>query len=212
MAYIVVASLIFFFVAFNFLFPVNSFIPLDRRTTSVLGTLLCYLTRVFVFKLIDEEGSSFMLDAIDFNVFVLLTSIMVVNHLFVHLKETRAVIEYLQNLIKANPRRGFWMVSLAAFAISPFLTNDGVCLLFVEPILNAFDDCIEKEEAEGDGAEPLLVGNTSSNTNTPLPPSSAETGKSTPKVESKLELGDCLYFLLTLACSSNIGSALTYTG
>jgi Na+/H+ antiporter NhaD/arsenite permease-like protein len=28
----------------------------------------------------------------------------------------------------------------------------------------------------------------------------------------KLERGDAVYFLMTLACSSNIGSALTYTG
>ena len=27
-----------------------------------------------------------------------------------------------------------------------------------------------------------------------------------------LETGDAIYFLLTLACSANIGSALTYTG
>ena len=30
--------------------------------------------------------------------------------------------------------------------------------------------------------------------------------------EMPLETGDAIYFLLTLACSANIGSALTYTG
>lgn len=87
-----------------------------------------------------------MLRAIDFDVLVLLASIMVVNHIVVHLKETKSVIDYLQRLVKLHPVQGFWMISLAAFTVSPFLTNDGVCLLFVEPILKAFD--VEPETTE----------------------------------------------------------------
>jgi hypothetical protein len=65
------------------------------------------------------------------------------------------------------------------------LTNDGVCLLFVEIILNAFDGLPEI------GEEIIL-----------------EEGATAPL----LQRTDAVYFLLTLACSSNIGSALTYTG
>ena len=94
-----------------------------------------------------------MLHAIDFHVLVLLASIMVVNHIVVHLKETKRIIDYLQRLVKLNPVRGFWMISFAAFIVSPFLTNDGVCLLFVEPILNAFElESDDTKEVERDGA------------------------------------------------------------
>lgn len=76
--------------------------------------------------------------------------------------------------------------------MAPFLTNDGVCLLFVEPLLSIFtmEDSTE--------LSPL--------TTSPRTPSSSS-GK-----KEVLTSADAVYFLLTLACSSNIGSALTYTG
>lgn len=208
-ANLTIATIIFIFVAFNFLFPVNKLLPLDRRTTSVCGALLVYITRTYYLHLVDDEYSSFMLEAIDFNVLVLLSSIMIINHLVVHLKETRGVIEYLQNLVKDDPTRGFWMVSLAAFLISPFLTNDGVCLLFVEPILNAFDETFKAEDAAAaavaDGSIPAPIEDACEQNE---PTVSAPNDKK----NTKLESDDCLYFLLALACSANIGSALTYTG
>ena len=130
-----------------------------------------------------------VLHAIDFDVLVLLASIMVVNHIVIHLKETKKVIIYLQTLVQENPESGFWMISLASFALSPFLTNDGVCLLFVEPILNAFEGTIAHEELFSEASAPIAITN-----------------------NNKLHSSDAVYFLLALACSSNIGSALTYTG
>lgn len=182
--YNVVASAIFVFVAINFLFPCNSLIPLDRRTTSVLGALLCYLTRRFIFT----NATMDVIDAVDFDVMILLSSIMIINHIVVHLTETKEVIDYLQQLVKADPVRGFWIISLAAFLASPFLTNDGVCLLFVEPILAAFESAPFAIELAGDTtavADPTKI---------------------------TLRKEDALYFLLGLACSANIGSSLTYTG
>ena len=129
-----------------------------------------------------------MLKAIDFDVLVLLASIMVVNHIVVHLKETKKVITYLQNAVKLNPTKGFWMIAVASFLVSPFLTNDGVCLLFVEPILNAFEN----------------------NDEDPGPVLQLEESKESPA--ELLENDDVIYFLLALACSANIGSQLTYTG
>lgn len=182
-AYTVVATIIFVIVAFTFLFPCNVLIPLDRRTISVVGALGCYMTRRYLFPSRQMD----LLDAVDFDVMILLSSIMVINYIVVHLKETRGLIEYLQNLVRQFPIRGFWLISFSALIASPFLTNDGVCLLFVEPILNAFEEVVEavdtKTQAE-ETADPL----------------------------KKLEAEDAIYFLLTLACSSNIGSALTYTG
>ena len=64
---------------------------------------------------------------------------MVVNHLVVHLKETKGIISMMQKHVQKDPLKGFWLVSAAAFLVAPFLTNDGVCLLFVQLILDAFE-------------------------------------------------------------------------
>lgn len=110
---------------------------------------------------------------------------MVVNHIIIHLKETRSLVEYFQAILKQNPTKGFWAISFVAFCASPFLTNDGVCLLLVQPILNAF-----REENE-----------------IPFSPVSLCV-----QTKNDLQHVDALYILLALACSSNIGSCLTYTG
>ena len=128
--------------------------------------------------------------AVNFDVMVLLSSIMIINHLVIHLKETKDGIVYLQQLVQRDPVYGLWIISLAAFVVSPFLTNDGVCLLFVEPILNAFENA------------PLAVD---ARRTIQRSPSNEEQGM-------KLLKEDAIYFLLALACSANIGSALTYTG
>lgn len=115
---------------------------------------------------------------------------MIINHIIVHLAETKKILSWFENLVKDNPKRGFWVISLIAFVTSPFLTNDGICLLLVEPILRVF----EQVGHVGD-----LV-----------PVHSATTGE---LIQSfPLTRNDAIYFLLALACSTNIGSALTYTG
>ena len=118
---------------------------------------------------------------------ILLSSIMVINHLVIHLKETKDVIEYLQRMVQDDPNRGLWVISLAAFLTSPFLTNDGVCLLFVEPILNAFEHA-------------------------PFAAEITDLDEMNNEKTLTLRKEDAMYFLLALACSANIGSALTYTG
>jgi Na+/H+ antiporter NhaD/arsenite permease-like protein len=202
-AYDAVAVAIFVIVSYTFLFPCNFFIPLDRRTVAVLGATLCYCTRTFIFQ---DHSKMNMLHAVDFDVLVLLASIMAINHIIVHLKETKSAIRYMQREVQKDPQRGFWLVSFASFIIAPFLTNDGVCLLFVELILNAF----EGVGSASDAHDMALVsrGDGSSSTITPHREGESVDGQK----DNKLEKEDALYFLLTLACSSNIGSALTYTG
>lgn len=81
LTYHIVACCIFAIVSFTFLFPCNTVIPLDRRTVAVLGATLCYITRTFVFANVKMD----MLHAVDFDVLVLLASIMAINHIVVHL-------------------------------------------------------------------------------------------------------------------------------
>jgi Na+/H+ antiporter NhaD/arsenite permease-like protein len=107
------------------------------------------------------------------------------------------LIAKVQNQVQNDPLNGFWLVSGAAFCIAPFLTNDGVCLLFVELILDAFE-----------AVKALIL---SSNVHE-QPMSAEDRALMIKSRKMPLETGDAIYFLLTLACSSNIGSALTYTG
>eukprot|EP00981_Chlorochromonas_danica_P001678 scaffold369_cov177-Ochromonas_danica.AAC.11 len=187
-AYTVIIVIIFSLVSFTFLFPCNFLIPLDRRTVAAVGALCCYITSTFLFP----SHRIDLLHAVDFDVLILLASIMVINHIVVHLKETKRLIDWFQKLLKKNPIRGFWMISFVAFIVSPFLTNDGVCLLFVEPILRVFEDLGQSDPQQ---QQPIQQQ------------SSSEEDEDFP-----LSKMDALYFLLSLACSTNIGSALTYTG
>jgi Na+/H+ antiporter NhaD/arsenite permease-like protein len=107
------------------------------------------------------------------------------------------LIAKVQNQVQNDPLNGFWLVSGAAFCIAPFLTNDGVCLLFVELILDAFE---------------AVKALTLSSKVQKSPMSAEERVEMIKSKKMPLETGDAIYFLLTLACSSNIGSALTYTG
>ena len=118
------------------------------------------------------------------------------NHLVIGQKETKIVIRKLRSYIQKNHLYGFWVISAVAFLMAPFLTNDGVCLLFVEPLLSIFD-----MEDTSELISPLTL--------TPSPPSTPSSSSGKKEV---LTSADAVYFLLTLACSSNIGSALTYTG
>lgn len=146
---------------------------------------MCYLNSTFLFP----SHRIDLLQAVDFDVLILLASIMIINHIIVHLAETKKLLSWFENLVKENPKRGFWVISLIAFITSPFLTNDGICLLLVEPILRVFEQ----------------VGHVGD-----LVPAHTTTGELIQAFP--LTRNDAIYFLLALACSTNIGSALTYTG
>ena len=140
-----------------------------------------------------------LIEAVDFDVLLLLSAIMIINHIIVHLKETKTIIRKVQSLVQEHPLKGFWLTSFVAFAVSPFLTNDGVCLLMVAPILAAFEDLPAHRKAVEDENEGAI-----------------EDGRAKlldlKEFSLHLQSSDAVYFMLTLACSANIGSALTYTG
>ena len=103
--------------------------------------------------------------------------------------ETKKAVAFLQNQVQKNPLKGFWLVSAAALVVAPFLTNDGVCLLFVQLILDAFEGVQAMEDQLATKTHNMLTN-------------SAEQRALIVKMkEMPLETGDALYFLLTLACS-----------
>ncbi len=86
----------------------------------------------------------------------------------------------LRKYIQNNSLRGFWVISASAFIVAPFLTNDGVCLLFVEPLLSVF----EVTDEASDKCTNLV--------------NSEEKSSMTESVS--LNSNDAIYFLLTLSC------------
>jgi len=181
--YKIVAVFTFLLVTAVFLFPLNKFIPIDRRTVAILGTSIVYLTHAFLFP--DQNLS--LIDAVDFQVIVLLASIMVVNFLLIRTPEVKEFVNSLQAKINTTPRKGFWYVGLTAFCMSPLITNDGFVLLCVSPILVAFEGC-DSAKALGAPREDLSLNNI------------------------QLTKEDSVFFMLNVACAANIGSALTYIG
>jgi di/tricarboxylate transporter len=206
--YKIVATLVFIFMSFNLFFPFNSIFPLDRRTASAIAGTLCYVTRAFLFP----DKPMDLVEAVDWDVIILLAGIMCINYIMVNQKETKNVVDYVQDQIKNSPKNGFWLVNTSAFIVSPFLTNDGVCLLFVEPILAAFEAVVRPMTGSSHGS-----ANGSAHGSRNGGSSHGDSGHGgavdlNDPTAFVLEQKDAIYFLLGLACSSNIGSALTYTG
>jgi hypothetical protein len=189
------------------------------KCANTFYTHYSYITRAFLFK----NRRMDIISAIDFDVLALLAGIMAINHIIVHLKETKRVIVWMQTLIQQSPVKGFWMISTTAFLLAPFLTNDGVCLLFVEIILNAFGDCKDNDKCQDvvkqeslshslkdeDDMSPLLLLPTNQHQSLGVSCVGLKNKLASLLHPMKLEKGDAVFFLLSLACSSNIGSSLT---
>jgi hypothetical protein len=196
--YFVTATILFVLLAIQLLFPSNKILPLDRRTSSVTCAVLVYVLHKFLLK--NDQDVDF-LDAVDFDVLLLLSAIMIINFIVLHLKETRAGISKVQELIQRDPVKGFWAVSIAALVVSPFLTNDGVCLLFVAPILSAFEGLNDKDiDSEQNSIEEASTG--SGGKNTKVKQQTQKYGPPLQDFELKLKSSDAIYFMLTLACSN----------
>lgn len=133
---IVLTSIIFLWVSIQFLFPFNVVAPLDRRSASLIGASFCYIIQV-------NHGNH--VNFIDFNVFVVLFSIMIINyimlqqpvvsHFFTSVLTKYITLSYADNSPKYASSKCFWLISFVCFATSMFITNDGLCLFIVNPVL-----------------------------------------------------------------------------
>jgi Na+/H+ antiporter NhaD/arsenite permease-like protein len=199
-------TLIFFCVGFVFLFPLNAWIPLDRRLAGLFGAILCGLVH-FMFP---GVGASSIGQYIDVDVLLILIAIMAVNFMVMRQPVLLKGIRVVQDLIIQNPSRGIWAVAGVAFLASPFITNDGLCLLLTGPVLYAFHTQRLQKKLDSPASR------SSNNTNSVVASSHANvtspSGATTNLVTHSLEEIDKFYFCLVIACSANIGSAMTYTG
>lgn len=181
-------TLVFVLVASTLLFPMNQFIPLDRRLISVLGAILCVLL-MFIF----DEGEGINIGGeVDFPVIIVLTSIMAINFILLKQKFVKDFLYNLKDLISQDVNKGYYILCTFSFLISPFILNDGLCLMIVQPLLDAFV-------------------NISDSKSTSLIENSPQKKKSKANMPRFAPL-DPFYYLIGVVCSANIGSVLTYSG
>jgi Na+/H+ antiporter NhaD/arsenite permease-like protein len=191
-------SFIFLITSVLYLFPMNPFFPLDRRLIGLMASCLCAVSQYCL----RDPMTSNALTFIDYNVLIILVSLMIINSILVHQKIFQRILTLLQYSIKNDFNKGFWLVCLLSFVLSPLLMNDGVCLLLVDPVLDSFIPILPKTNAKPNAsncinvnADTVYTSNTDNDLNIPH---DHRTNR--------------FYLLLGLVCSANIGSVVTYCG
>lgn len=186
-------TIVFIFVALILLFPLNILIPVDRRLGSMIGAVLCMMIiYAFPYQRDTNIGAQ-----VDFGVLIILASIMAINFVLLRQSLVKSMTDKIQVMIREDVNRGFWAVSIIAMVASPFITNDGLCLMLVHPVLDAFKytDKMAEETSNDHNSE-----------------EKTQFRKTILSAEDKFCHTDPFYFMLTIACSANTGSAMTYTG
>eukprot|EP01031_Cornospumella_fuschlensis_P025924 gene25924-31307_t len=187
-------TIIFIFVALMLLFPLNTLVPVDRRLASMIGAVLCMMIiYAFPYQRDTNIGAK-----VDFGVLIILAAIMAINFVLLRQRWVKAMTDKVQVMIREDVNRGFWAVSIISMVASPFITNDGLCLMLVHPVLDAFKSQEKSDEVNN--------GNHGDDSKNDL------ADKPILGVEDKFCHTDPFYFMLTIACSANTGSAMTYTG
>ena len=129
--YNLLISTIFIMVSVSFLFPSNFLIPLDRRIIGLLGAVLCIIVDQFISDI--NKSSEIPGKYVDFSVLVMLLSIMSINFIMSRQSIVHRYIQRMKDIIRESNRtgdwRGFWLVSLTSFVLSPFIMNDGMSIL-----------------------------------------------------------------------------------
>ena len=121
------------------------------RLSGLTASLLCTMF-IWIFKS-KEEAVSLPESDINVSVILILLSIMAINFILLKQKIIRTVIHKLQKYIQYKRNLSFWMVSLLAFISSPFITNDGLCLLLVTPVLDGFSFSVGGDNDENDSTD-----------------------------------------------------------
>lgn len=162
---------------------------------------------------------------------------MIINFVLMKQVIVKKGIQIMQNYISYDLDKAFWIVSFVAFIASPFITNDGLCLLLVDPVLDAFlppTNCNLSSSPSSPSASPFAdSGNQTSVSESNCSIFSAIKTKCLPfccssplqgyvstwggrhsSVDLKRPDGtsERFYFMIGIACSANLGSSMTFTG
>jgi Na+/H+ antiporter NhaD/arsenite permease-like protein len=213
---------IFIVVALLLLFPSNRFLPLDRRLACVWGAALCSLI-MYCF------GQPYNpLSFVDVDVLLVLSAIMIINFMLLRHPWLSWIIERIQYYIQTDVDKGFYLVSIMAFFTSQVIMNDGVCLMLVYPVLDAFiplssvssfsgEKSNQQTKKQADPAGGILTDSSQklisqSQGKVVDERANSETSSASSSSASSFHRYDSFYFMLNIACSANIGSVMTYAG
>lgn len=204
----IMISLIFILVATMFLFPSNQYIPIDRRLSGLIGSVLCISLKTLFKHSKNEKFSENIynpVDLIDYSVLLILVAIMIMNYIIMKQEIVIYGIEFMQEALRYDISLGIWLLSSLAFILSPFVTNDGFCLLIVDPILDSF---MMNYQVKSHGLRQHYFSLFQR-----LKPLNHHENEISNDLDIELDHKTNRFFiLLSIACSSNIGSVLTYTG
>lgn len=198
--FVACVTIVFVIVALQLLFPSNVLLPLDRRASTMLGAIWIMI----LFYLFPSQQGVNIGSFVDFDVLIVLAAIMVINFILLRQPFLAHLERKMQELIQRDRNVGFFVVSVVSLLVSPVIMNDGLCLMLVHPVLDAF---------------PPRPPAKSEHTTIKRTADAAEEGRAEPpRDESPQEAtdaeadADALFYMLNIACSANIGSALTFSG
>jgi hypothetical protein len=225
--YKLIITSIFVIVAWLLLFPSNRFLPLDRRLACVWGAAVCSLI-IYCF------GQPYNpLNFVDVDVLLVLSAIMIINFMLLRHPWLSWIIERIQYYIQTDVDKGFYLVSIMSFFTSQVIMNDGVCLMLVYPVLDAFIPLLSTVSSSDSSKKKKLSPSKqvqhNRNSEVTIPDESSQKLISQPvekameeKADSETSSSasssssfhryDSFYFMLNIACSANIGSVMTYAG
>lgn len=228
---LVAHTIIFLLVSLLFLFPSNKWCPLDRRLIGLFGAALCGISEG-----LSRPDATNQLLFIDYNVLIILIALMVINYIVMQQYIFKNIINYMQDTLRSDINKGYWVVCLLSFILSPLFMNDGVCLLLVDPVLDAFIPIPSEEDnsslnridnhrdSMGSNTDARACDNSRSNSSNRVEqrlPSGAYNLKighqESSHITDDLKISEDhktnrFYILLGLACSSNIGSVVAFCG
>jgi di/tricarboxylate transporter len=152
------------------------------------------------------------LDFIYVDVLLVLTAIMIINFMLIRHPWLSYAINYMKEVIIEDIDRGFYLVSVISFFASQIIMNDGLCLMLVHPVLDAF---AKKNRNAAVGLQGSSKERRSGNQDEEANQLAASNdGEQEEFIGRGEDIGDheAFYFMLNIACSANIGSVLTFAG
>lgn len=201
----IVVYLVYFFTWLGLLFP--NTLPLGRPAIVTIGAVICLIGNSIVGMYdayVFDYVSSF--DYVDWDTIFLLVGLMIVNFYM----QQMGVIDWLSSkLDHPDPRMRMFKIVALSTILSPVLMNDTVCLAFgpivvglvrkppMAPVVSNKESSVQRESSKS------------------VSVSFREPEETKPNHEAQSDISpprDALPYLMALATSANIGSALTTTG
>lgn len=203
--FVTCVTIVFVIVALQLLFPSNVLLPLDRRASTMLGAIWIMI----LFYLFPSQQGVNIGSFVDFDVLIVLAAIMVINFILLRQPFLAHLEHKMQALIQRDRNVGFLVVSVVSLLVSPVIMNDGLCLMLVHPVLDAFPP---RSPAKSERTAIKWAADVAEEGRAEPPPEEESPQEATDADAEADADADALFYMLNIACSANIGSALTFSG